>query len=125
MSSSHHLILRSTFGHLKVALPISLIKLQTRNHQSQDNDIYNEEGACVNSDEIQRSNAIANSIKDLRGREFGSYTYSPVVDPFWPLCTYELRGKCNNDECPWQHVKDYSNGKIHQQQHDDSDSAGM
>ncbi|KAM4104531.1 hypothetical protein ACJW30_06G165000 [Castanea mollissima] len=123
MSSSPPLILRSAFGHLKVALPNSLVKLRTRNHQSQDNNIYNEEDACVNFDEIQRSNAIANTIEDLSGREFGSYTCSPIVDPFWPLCMYELRGKCNNDECPWQHVKDYTNGKIHQQQLGDSDNA--
>lgn len=125
MLSSPPLILRSAFGHLKVALPNSLVKLRTRNNQSQDNNIYNEEGACVNFDEIQRSNATANTIEDLSGREFGSYTCSPIVDPFWPLCMYELRGKCNNDECPWQHVKDYTIGKIHQQQLGDSDNAGM
>ncbi|XP_057523501.1 uncharacterized protein LOC130803319 isoform X3 [Amaranthus tricolor] len=37
-----------------------------------------------------------------------SYTCKSVIDPLWPLCMYELRGRCNNDECPWQHTKDYS-----------------
>lgn len=31
-----------------------------------------------------------------------------LIDPFWPFCMFELRGKCNNDECPWQHVKQSS-----------------
>lgn len=30
------------------------------------------------------------------------------IDFFWPFCMFELRGKCNNDECPWQHVKQNS-----------------
>ncbi|XP_078429149.1 zinc finger C3H1 domain protein isoform X2 [Wolffia australiana] len=27
------------------------------------------------------------------------------LDPYWPLCMFELRGKCNDDECQWQHFK--------------------
>uniref|UniRef100_A0A0E0EMV3 Putative zinc-finger domain-containing protein n=1 Tax=Oryza meridionalis TaxID=40149 RepID=A0A0E0EMV3_9ORYZ len=30
---------------------------------------------------------------------------SDAVDPFWPFCMFELRGKCNDEECPWQHNK--------------------
>ncbi|PKA63247.1 hypothetical protein AXF42_Ash017715 [Apostasia shenzhenica] len=30
---------------------------------------------------------------------------SMEIQPFWPLCMYELRGRCNDDECPWQHIK--------------------
>ncbi|ERN07716.1 uncharacterized protein LOC18435951 [Amborella trichopoda] len=30
-----------------------------------------------------------------------------AIDPFWPFCKFELRGKCNDDECPWQHARDY------------------
>ncbi|XP_042387873.1 uncharacterized protein LOC121979974 isoform X1 [Zingiber officinale] len=30
------------------------------------------------------------------------------IDFFLPFCMFELRGKCNNDECPWQHVKQNS-----------------
>lgn len=30
------------------------------------------------------------------------------VDPFWPLCMFELRGKCNSYQCPWQHIRDSS-----------------
>ncbi|XP_042954237.1 uncharacterized protein LOC122290554 isoform X2 [Carya illinoinensis] len=122
VSSSPPSIVRSAFCHLKVMSPIGLVELQTRDQQSQDNDIYNEESAHVNSDKIQSNSAIANAIKDLSGREFGSYTCNPTVNPFWPLCMYELRGKCNNDECPWQHVKDYSNGSMYQ--HNDPDCAG-
>jgi Putative zinc-finger domain len=31
----------------------------------------------------------------------------PQVDPFWPFCIFELRGRCNDEECCWQHVKDF------------------
>uniref|UniRef100_A0ACD5Y9C5 Uncharacterized protein n=1 Tax=Avena sativa TaxID=4498 RepID=A0ACD5Y9C5_AVESA len=27
------------------------------------------------------------------------------IDPFWPFCMFELRGKCNDEECQWQHVE--------------------
>lgn len=35
-----------------------------------------------------------------------------AVEPFWPLCMYELRGKCNDNECPWQHLKDSLSGDV-------------
>lgn len=31
-----------------------------------------------------------------------------VIDPFWPFCMFELRGKCNDEECQWQHVEHQS-----------------
>ncbi|KAK1297944.1 hypothetical protein QJS10_CPB14g01497 [Acorus calamus] len=33
-----------------------------------------------------------------------------AIDPLWPICMFELRGKCNDDKCSWQHAKDYSQG---------------
>ncbi|XP_040385183.1 uncharacterized protein LOC102700851 isoform X2 [Oryza brachyantha] len=33
---------------------------------------------------------------------------SSGIDPFWPFCMFELRGKCNDEECPWQHVEHHS-----------------
>ena len=30
------------------------------------------------------------------------------INPFRPLCDFEHRGKCNNEDCPWQHAKDYN-----------------
>ncbi|KAH7656903.1 TPR-like protein [Dioscorea alata] len=27
------------------------------------------------------------------------------IDSFWPFCMFELRGRCNDEECPWQHFK--------------------
>ncbi|KAJ6322807.1 hypothetical protein OIU77_012617 [Salix suchowensis] len=77
------------------------------------------------SEEIQCDNVISKSeeiISDIHGTENGTFTHNVAVDPFWPLCMYELRGKCNNDECPWQHVRDFSDQNVHQNQHDDSDS---
>ncbi|XP_057487483.1 uncharacterized protein LOC130773556 isoform X1 [Actinidia eriantha] len=95
--------LRSTFGHLKVAEPVHLVGLQS---------IDNEVGNSVRSVEIQPS--ILSSVSmdktsmNICAGKVGCYTCHLAIDPFWPLCMFELRGKCNNDECPWQHVKDYS-----------------
>ncbi|KAM0881044.1 hypothetical protein ACQ4PT_033178 [Festuca glaucescens] len=30
------------------------------------------------------------------------------IDPFWPFCVFELRGKCNDEECQWQHVENHA-----------------
>ncbi|KAG8093095.1 hypothetical protein GUJ93_ZPchr0012g19491 [Zizania palustris] len=30
------------------------------------------------------------------------------IDPFWPFCMFELRGKCNDEECQWQHVEHHA-----------------
>ncbi|KAF0887590.1 hypothetical protein E2562_002308 [Oryza meyeriana var. granulata] len=35
-------------------------------------------------------------------------TVSSGIDPFWPFCMFELRGKCNDEECPWQHVEHHA-----------------
>ncbi|XP_042461284.1 uncharacterized protein LOC122045222 isoform X2 [Zingiber officinale] len=46
---------------------------------------------------------------DAYTRESGTGSMCDIlIDPFWPFCMFELRGKCNNDECPWQHVKQNS-----------------
>ncbi|BFG22642.1 hypothetical protein CerSpe_089180 [Prunus speciosa] len=111
-------IMRSTFGYMKVICPKDLIEHQTISQQSP---------TCINSEKVQFSNIMVEPLKEtlvkLARREVGTYSTGPAIDPFWPLCMYELRGKCNNDECPWQHVKDYSNTNMHQHQHDNSGTA--
>ncbi|CAM0949529.1 unnamed protein product [Alopecurus aequalis] len=39
------------------------------------------------------------------------------VDPFWPFCMFELRGKCNDEECQWQHVENHAWRKPKQANH--------
>lgn len=118
--SSPSSILRSAIGHLMVMSPVTR---QSENH------FYTEEGAYVNVDDIERSGHMFNSLEEvvqgLSGKEMGSYMCPIAVDPSWPLCIYELRGKCNNDECLFQHVKDFSMRNMYQTAHDGSDSAGM
>lgn len=36
-----------------------------------------------------------------------SHTWTHKLDPYKVLCKYEHRGKCNNDDCTWQHKRDY------------------
>ncbi|KDO67695.1 hypothetical protein CISIN_1g000307mg [Citrus sinensis] len=118
-------ILRGAFGHLKSELCIALSN-QSGNQHNHGRNFEIEEVACVNSDKTQACYLIANSkpdiVKGYVGKEMGSYTCNLAIDPLWPLCMYELRGKCNNDECPWQHVKYFADRN--KNLHDDSDSAG-
>ncbi|XP_034704624.1 uncharacterized protein LOC117928737 [Vitis riparia] len=117
-------VLRSAFGHMKVTSLISSLGLHTRDQQNGIDNAYNEEDVSVRSNKILPSVWTASStldtVRDGFG-EAGSYTCNLAVDPFWPLCMYELRGKCNNEECVWQHVKDYTNNNMNQ--HDESDNA--
>ncbi|KAM5556297.1 hypothetical protein ABKV19_023939 [Rosa sericea] len=120
-------ILSSAFGYMKVIDPNNVMEHQDRSQQSGTRDTNIEEGACINSGKVQFSSTMVDTTKKalvkLCDREDGSYTTGPAVDPFWPLCMYELRGKCNNDECPWQHVKDYSTTDMSPHQHDNSEIA--
>lgn len=105
---------------MKVICPKNLIQQEAGSQQIP---------SLINSEKIQFNSAMVEPLNEtlgkLSGGEAGSYRTGPAVDPFWPLCMYELRGKCNNDECPWQHVKDYSNTNMYQHWHDNSDNAGM
>lgn len=110
--------LRSAFGHLKISNAI-------RDHQIHTSDIYDEESNGLNPNEIESiitsSNSTKEALMDICVSEGGSYTSNLAVDPFWPLCMYELRGKCNNDNCSWQHVRDFSSRNLN---HENSHSGG-
>ncbi|CAI9302802.1 unnamed protein product [Lactuca saligna] len=91
-------ILRSAFSHVKLKKTDEL-------------KIVNEE-VCGAQHQHQQpteiTDFISNSKLDIHVGEIGSYSNNLPINPSWPLCMFELRGKCNNDECPWQHLKDYS-----------------
>ncbi|XP_058736605.1 uncharacterized protein LOC131609007 isoform X3 [Vicia villosa] len=113
------LTFRSVFSDLREMSPFTSNQLLNQNKSTPDNDGQSQNATCLSSDEAKRDNMMAVSMPVTIGNLFseeGSYGCSPEVDPFWPLCMYELRGKCNNDECPWQHAKDYGDGNINQHQ---------
>ncbi|XP_027350072.1 uncharacterized protein LOC113861453 [Abrus precatorius] len=117
------LIFRSAFSELREMFPFNSNQVQSKYAFIHANDGQNENATSLSSDETKWSNMLAISMPVTVGNLLSgdsSFCYSPAVDPFWPLCTYELRGKCNNDECPWQHAKDYGDGNI---QHADSNNA--
>ena len=112
-------ILESALSHMKLMFPVQQVGLQQENFQEEAScDYHNNEASCRNSKESQCDNvleyAMDESVRDLHGRETGPFTFSSSVDAFWPLCMFELRGKCNNDECPWQHLGDLSNKSLFQ-----------
>eukprot|EP01127_Copromyxa_protea_P022322 TRINITY_DN7957_c0_g1_i1.p1 TRINITY_DN7957_c0_g1~~TRINITY_DN7957_c0_g1_i1.p1 ORF type:complete len:1944 (+),score=310.39 TRINITY_DN7957_c0_g1_i1:316-5832(+) len=39
--------------------------------------------------------------------KLNSNTHSHKIDPYNTLCRFDLHGVCNDDECPWQHLRDY------------------
>ncbi|KDP44997.1 hypothetical protein JCGZ_01497 [Jatropha curcas] len=126
--SSPTSVLRSAFGHMKVMSPFTSAQLEIRkNRQGDTCGYYNEAAGCINSGDVQQSiltsNSVEESVREVCENENGSFTCDLAVDPFWPLCMYELRGKCNNDQCPWQHVRDFSSENIGQHEHNDSDCA--
>ncbi|XP_010922378.1 uncharacterized protein [Elaeis guineensis] len=47
-----------------------------------------------------------------------------ALDPFWPFCMFELRGKCNDDECPWQHARNCMQRKLKQHRCSSSSTSG-
>jgi hypothetical protein len=57
---------------------------------------------------ILRSCRILPQFSDKLRLSRDSITWSHSIDPFKPLCKFEHRGKCNNDDCPWQHADDYT-----------------
>lgn len=117
-------ILRSAFVHIKDTYLLSSRKLKFRNENSPCNSC-NEDGSSIKSSEFPISNLTEiSSGGDTSVKDIGSYTNTVSVDPHWPLCMFELRGRCNNDECPWQHLKDCEVGTKRPRQLDSSGSAG-
>jgi Putative zinc-finger domain len=70
--------------------------------------------ACVHFKRVVNSydanNAIyegVDIVNELEQARDDTGVSGPQVDPFWPFCIFELRGRCNDEECRWQHVKDF------------------
>ncbi|CAN6338634.1 unnamed protein product [Urochloa humidicola] len=50
---------------------------------------------------------VGENMKNLTTRKDNDMACS-VIDPFWPFCMFELRGKCNDEECQWQHLEHHA-----------------
>ncbi|CAN0837176.1 hypothetical protein LINGRAHAP2_LOCUS1723 [Linum grandiflorum] len=108
--SSPPIAWRSVFEQLKVMSSTAF------KHVEDDNDVESMEAQYSNL----TTNSMEQSTKDICDMEIGSFSSNAAVDPFWPLCMYELRGKCNNSDCPWQHAADFSAGTRNKNRHDGS-----
>ncbi|KAK1378091.1 RNA-binding family protein [Heracleum sosnowskyi] len=102
-------VMRSAFVHMKVVDVVNLVHshnghnstgLHSNDKNSRDDSHYETVGSS--------STPREETSVDICFKEAGFYSCNPNIDPLWPLCMFELRGKCNNDECPWQHVRDNS-----------------
>ncbi|CAH9113354.1 unnamed protein product [Cuscuta europaea] len=96
---------RSAFSHLKHSHTTNFGKPQIRGVNIQASHVNN-----ANDDETPGNTFRVDEYAslDLHSNKNGSYSCEFAIDPLWPLCMYELRGKCNDIECTWQHFRDYS-----------------
>ncbi|KAI7745738.1 hypothetical protein M8C21_017546 [Ambrosia artemisiifolia] len=105
-------VLKSAFSHVKFTAMVSSMQSHTENTQIHTDDIIGEKEVVNGVSGAQPTDSASNSLLDLYVGEVGSYSNNLPINPFWPLCMFELRGKCNDDECRWQHVRDYSSKNI-------------
>lgn len=105
VSSLAEPILRSAFGHVKLTDMIN-------SRQSHSDDILDEKKVVDDVCGVRPMDLVSNSktcsLLETYVTEVGSYSNNLAINSFWPLCMFELRGKCNDDECPMQHIRDYS-----------------
>ncbi|XP_077216905.1 zinc finger C3H1 domain protein isoform X2 [Tasmannia lanceolata] len=95
-------VLKIVFRHPKDILLSNCKGYQfSNNHQEYPDGISHEKTVNLSRYESLLGFFAAHATHD-------SYTCDLAIDPFWPHCMFELRGKCNDDECSWQHVKDYT-----------------
>lgn len=109
--------LKTTFSHMKIesSFGFMLMRSKTKIKLIDTDDSCNEEISLANFADIQPSMPSSSQI--------GTYSCNIEIDSFWPLCMYDLRGKCNNEECPSQHLKEYSKGDMNQ--HTNYNGAGL
>ncbi|KAK6929314.1 putative zinc-finger domain, partial [Dillenia turbinata] len=120
--------LESAFVHTKIISGNS-VGFCNSNQQNLMHNCNDEEGSDAASEKILcstfRENSFAETITCIGLAENGTYTCNLAIDPFWPLCIFELRGKCNNEECSWQHVKDYSKSYANKQDDSHAQTVGL
>lgn len=118
--------MRSAFIHLKSTEPVATLQSETTssdilspdiNDKGGIKDIYPENQTIMLSKDMSEMATLS-----LFNGKSGYYSGNLAIDPLRPLCMFELRGKCNNEECSWQHVKDYSCNSM---QRDTVDDIGM
>ncbi|KAL2549193.1 putative zinc-finger domain [Forsythia ovata] len=118
-------VVKSVICHLKVADPKSF-QLLIRSPDVASPGINSENDRTHVYDESDWSILCQDLVEvpsvDTCYGQIGSYSCNLAIDPLWPLCMYELRGKCNNDECSWQHVRDYTLSNIKHDAYNKPDS---
>ncbi|XP_042478666.1 uncharacterized protein LOC122059720 isoform X2 [Macadamia integrifolia] len=106
--------MRSAFGHVMITSPIRFRELQSGGLEVCRYDIAHEAdtGGSGNDILLEIFRACSTEGNGRGMGEMGSYTCDLSVDPFWSFCMFDLRGKCNDEECCWQHFKDDSQRNI-------------
>ncbi|RCV18802.1 hypothetical protein SETIT_3G332500v2 [Setaria italica] len=84
--------------HIKQAFPWFCKEASNYKNDYLTSDTSSEATECV-QDMIQ--DCVRENTKD-------SDMAHSLIDPFWPFCMFELRGKCNDEECQWQHVEHHA-----------------
>ncbi|XXG80951.1 hypothetical protein AAC387_Pa09g1701 [Persea americana] len=98
------------FRHVKVLAPDSCEVFQTSNDEEHSYGIILKKVGNISCNDNLIDACGAHTSSNCAGEaKTGTLDSRDLtIDPFWPHCMFELRGKCNNDECTWQHVRDYN-----------------
>ncbi|KAL5710951.1 hypothetical protein ACHQM5_021454 [Ranunculus cassubicifolius] len=112
-------IRKLVFSYVRATPLISFRRDQIRAQKKSTQDVLHEEDSLAHSELIL--SVVRTHVRGNMG-EVGCYACNYSIDPLWPVCMFELRGKCNDEECVWQHMKNDSGVNI--EQHDCSGGAG-
>ncbi|XP_021861501.2 uncharacterized protein [Spinacia oleracea] len=97
---------------MKAASPVILTSILSKEYQYSFSDTRTTNNLLLRQNQdklhLEMTSSAEQLVTCMGFGKIDSYTSKSAINPFWPLCMYELRGRCNNDECPWQHAKDYS-----------------
>ena len=72
------------------------------------NDCLTSEAASAECVQYMIQDCVGENMKILPTTQKDDDTAHSAIDPFWPFCMYELRGKCNDEECQWQHFEHHA-----------------
>ncbi|CAN6361352.1 unnamed protein product [Urochloa humidicola] len=114
--------LQNAARHIKQAFPWFCKEASNYKNDCLTSDAAYEATECVH-DMVQ--DCVGENMKILlTTRKDNEMAYS-VIDPFWPFCMFELRGKCNDEECQWQHLEHHAWRKSKHTKHAMSSVSGQ
>ncbi|KAK3136797.1 hypothetical protein QOZ80_5BG0442590 [Eleusine coracana subsp. coracana] len=75
----------------------------------EENDCLTNDASSEATEHVQYMilDCVRENVNMLSATQADSDMAHSGIDPFWPFCMFELRGKCNDEECQWQHAEQH------------------